>query len=54
VNTGSLSPRSFAVFLVKDCCLRWAAKPSDRTGQLILIRRSALKTFMPWLAEQLQ
>jgi hypothetical protein len=30
------------------------AKPGDRTTQLMLIRRSALKTFMPWLAEQLQ
>jgi hypothetical protein len=30
------------------------AKPGDRTEQLVLIRRSALKTFMPWLAEQLQ
>jgi hypothetical protein len=29
------------------------AKPKDRTTQLMLIRRSALKTFMPWLAEQL-
>ena len=28
------------------------AKPGERTSQLILIRRSALKTFMPWLAEQ--
>jgi hypothetical protein len=31
-----------------------AAKPGERTSQLILIRRSALKTFMPWLAEQLR
>ena len=30
------------------------AKPGERTTQLILIRRSALKTFMPWLAEQLR
>ena len=30
------------------------AKPGDRTSQLVLIRRSALRTFMPWLAEQLQ
>jgi hypothetical protein len=29
------------------------AKPGDRTTQLILIRRSALKTFLPWLDEQL-
>ena len=29
------------------------AKPGERTTQLLLIRRSALKTFMPWLAEQL-
>ena len=30
------------------------AKPKDRTTQLMLIRRSALKTFLPWLAEQLR
>jgi len=30
------------------------AKPGDRTTQLVLIRRSALKTFMPWLDEQLR
>jgi len=30
------------------------AKPGERTTQIILIRRSALKTFMPWLAEQLR
>ena len=30
------------------------SKPGERTTQLILIRRSALKTFMPWLAEQLR
>ena len=29
------------------------AKPGDRTTQLMLIRRSALKALMPWLAEQL-
>src|SRR5258708_14478415 len=29
------------------------ARPDERTTQIILIRRSALKTFMPWLAEQL-
>ena len=28
------------------------AKPGERTTQLILIRRSALNTFMPWLTEQ--
>ncbi|PWU08807.1 MAG: hypothetical protein C5B51_07195 [Terriglobia bacterium] len=28
-------------------------RPGDRTTQLVLIRRSALRTFMPWLAEQL-
>ena len=28
-------------------------KPGDRTTQLILIRRSALKFFMPWLDQQL-
>lgn len=26
----------------------------ERTTQLVLIRRSALKTFMPWLAEQME
>ncbi len=30
------------------------AKPGERTTQLVLIRRSALKTFMPWLADQLR
>ena len=30
------------------------ARPGERTSQLILIRRSALKTFMPWLSEQLR
>jgi len=29
-----------------------ASKPGDRISQLILIRRSALKTFMPWLDGQ--
>lgn len=29
------------------------AKPGERTTQLIVIRRSALKVLMPWLAEQL-
>ncbi len=29
------------------------SKPGERTTQLILIRRSALKTFMPWLHQQL-
>lgn len=29
------------------------AKPGERTTQLMLIRQSVLKTFMPWLAEQL-
>jgi hypothetical protein len=28
------------------------AKPGDNTTQLVLIRRSALKRLMPWLAEQ--
>jgi hypothetical protein len=31
-----------------------AAKPGERTSQLMLIRRTALKTFMPWLDEQLR
>ena len=30
------------------------SRPGERTTQLIVIRRSALKTFMPWLAEQLR
>ena len=30
-----------------------AVKPGDRTTQLILIRRSALKLFIPWLDQQL-
>jgi hypothetical protein len=30
-----------------------AAEPRDRTTQLVLIRRSALKIFMSWLAERL-
>jgi len=30
------------------------ARAGERTSQLILIRRSALKTFMPWLAEQME
>jgi hypothetical protein len=30
------------------------AKAGERTSQLILIRRSALKTFLPWLAEQIE
>ena len=30
------------------------ARPGDRTTQIILIRQSALKTFMPWLAEELR
>jgi hypothetical protein len=30
------------------------AGPGERTTQLMLIRRSALPTFMPWLAEQLK
>jgi hypothetical protein len=29
------------------------ANPGERTTQLVLIRRSALKRLMPWLAEQL-
>ena len=30
------------------------ARLGERTTQLILIRRSALKTFIPWLAEEVQ
>src|SRR5262249_41615672 len=30
------------------------ARAGERTSQLILIRRSELKTFIPWLAAQLQ
>ena len=30
------------------------AKPGDRTTQLMLIRRSALRFFLPWLDEQLK
>ena len=30
------------------------SKPGERTAQLILIHRSALKTFIPWLDQQLQ
>ena len=30
------------------------SRPGERTTQLIVIRRSALKTFMPWLAGQLR
>jgi hypothetical protein len=29
-----------------------AAKPGDRTTQVVILRRSTLKTFMPWLADQ--
>jgi hypothetical protein len=29
------------------------SKPSDLSTQLLMIRRSAVKTFLPWLAGQL-
>jgi hypothetical protein len=30
-----------------------AAKPGDQTTQVVILRRSALKTFMPWLANHI-